>query len=135
MGVRGMIPESVAGMVPFIGAVVGSIALFNTIDLLRMWDKKAAQKAISELETLTSSGDSVFLGISAGGIPRTDYHRFIILAGKYRDGPLKITHEHSGAKIHGAIERASYYAEVFRAHGYVWGRLQINRDKKRSKVR
>ena len=60
MGARDMIPESVAGAVPFIGAVVGSIALFNTVDLLRMWDKKQAEKKISGLESFVPSGDSVF---------------------------------------------------------------------------
>ena len=46
---------------------------------------------------------------------------------------MKIEDEHSGAKIRGAIDRSAYYAEIFRAYGYLRGRWKVFQDKRKGK--
>ena len=129
MGVRDMIPEIVRAFVPIIGATAATMAVWCLIDLLRDWDKNHAKKVVSELESLVSSGRLVFSGVREGEIPKEDFYWFIVITGKYRNWPLQIKDRHSGADIRGAIDRAEYYAQVFRTYGYLRGRCRVFRDK------
>ena len=133
LGARDMIPELVMALVPIIGATAATMAFLGIIVLIRDWDKKRAHQTISDLEMLASSGGEVFSGMPSNNVSSKDFSRFIVRAGQYRDWPLHVTDPYSGAKIDGAIHRALYYAEVFRAYGYVRGRWRVYQDKKRAR--
>ena len=132
MGVKAMIPEVVKVFVPIIGATAVTLASVGLMGLVRDLDRSIAKKIVADLEDFVSSGEAFFSGVKSKRIPRKESHRFSVLGKKYPKWTSITDKKGESSLTPISIFRASYCAEIFRAHGYIKGRIEIWKNRQKS---
>jgi len=129
MGAKDLIPELVKPLVPIIGATAATLAFVGLLGFVRDLDRALAKKIVADLEEFVRSGEEFFSGVKSKHIPRKASYRFTVLGKKHPKWTLVTEKNGVSSLTQTSIFRASYCAEIFRAHGYIRGRLRMWKDR------